>query len=178
MPGRILRLQRLLRVEGLQVFRAQGKRLGIPTEIGIRVVGKAGASGDVDTLLVGNYPQELGVVSHRLLQYGIEEFQHADVVVIHRMVGAEHSESPAAHGDILNHRMAVASYQLDKLLHIFLLHMVEVELEHVGRFEEVGKLSAVAIHERRNRDGRHLRLVLVGKLLADGETLAVSLGHH
>ena len=56
--------------------------------------------------------------------------------------------------------------------------MVEVELEHVGRFEEVGKLSAVAVHECRNRDGRHLRLVLVGKLLADGETLAVSLGHH
>ena len=34
--------------------------------------------------------------------------------------------------------------QLDRFLlydHIFLLHMVEVELEHVGRFEEVGKLS-------------------------------------
>ena len=91
------------------------------------------------------------------------------------MVGAEHSESPAAHGDILYHRMTVASHQLDKMLHIFLLHMVEVELEHVGRFEEVGKLSAVAVHECRNRDGR---LVLVGKLLADGETLAVSLGHH
>ena len=56
--------------------------------------------------------------------------------------------------------------------------MVEVELEHVGRFEEVGKLPAVAVHESRNGDGRHLRLVLVGKLLADGETLAVSLGHH
>ena len=52
------------------------------------------------------------------------------------------------------------------------------ELEHVGRFEEVDKLSAVAVHECRNRDGRHLRLVLVGKLLADGETLAVSIGHH
>ena len=178
LPGRILRLQRLLRVEGLQIFRSQGKRLGIPTEIGIRVVGKTGASGDVDTLLVGSDTQELGVVSHRLLQHGIEEFEYADVVVIHRMVGAEYSESPAAHGDILNHRMTVASHQLDKLLHIFLLHMVEVELEHVGRFEEVGKLSAVSVHERRNRDGRHLRLVLVGKLLADGEALAVSLGHH
>ena len=94
------------------------------------------------------------------------------------MVGAEYSESPAAHGDILYHRMMVASHLLDKMLHIFLLHMVEVELEHVGRFEEVGKLSAVAVHECRNRDGRHLRLVLVGKLLADGEALAISLSHH
>ena len=74
--------------------------------------------------------------------------------------------------------MVVASHQLDKMLHIFLLHMVEIELEHVGRFEEVDKLSAVAVHERRNRDGRHLRLVLVSKLLADGEALAVSVGHH
>ena len=74
--------------------------------------------------------------------------------------------------------MVVASHQLDKMLHIFLLHMVEIELEHVGRFEEVDKLSAVAVHECRNRDGRHLRLVLVGKLLADGEALAVSFGHH
>ena len=39
-------------------------------------------------------------------------------------------------------------------------------------------MSAVAVHECRNRDGRHLRLVLVGKLLADGEALAVSLSHH
>ena len=94
------------------------------------------------------------------------------------MVGTEYSESPAAHGDILNHCMTVASHQLDKLLHIFLLHMIEVELKHVGRFEEVGKLSAVAVHECRNRDGRHFRLVLVGKLLADDEALAVSLSHH
>ena len=95
---------------------------------GNRHPGRTGASGDVDTLLVGSDTQELGVVSHRLLQHGIEEFEHADVVVIHRTVDAEHSESPAAHGDILYHRMMDASHLLDKMLHIFLLHMVEVEL--------------------------------------------------
>ena len=111
--GRILRLQRLLRVDGVQVFRAKGEGHDIPAEVGIRVEGKTATSGDIHTLLVGGDTQEPGVVGHRLLQHRIEELQHGDVVVIHSTVGAQHPESPAAHGDILHEGMLVSPHQLD-----------------------------------------------------------------
>ena len=43
--------------------------------------------------------------------------------------------------------------------------MVEVELEHVGRFEKVGKLSAIAVHDEDLMQGKYDGIVAVPFML-------------